>query len=280
MPGANLRIATCQFPVSGDLEKNGDYICRYIRKAASGGADIVHFCEAALSGYAGSCPEYGVDVFDVPSFRGFDWASLREKTENIMGLAKEYGIWVVLGSSHYVSPRHKPTNCLYLVSSSGRIRNRYDKSMCTKGDLKAYSPGNRLVTFTIKGVKCGLLICADLGNPNLYHAYKRKGVKVLFHSYYNARFNGPIPNDTWVVPMNKTKAQEYGMWVIANNSSGRHSCWATFIAGPDGQYHSLKRHVSGILSHEIVINELAQESMFSRGKPSTHPRVLDGRSLP
>ena len=49
--------------------------------------------------------------------------------------------WVLLGSTHYVSEKDKPTNCLYVISDQGRIIDRYDKCKCVPGDLKVYSPG-------------------------------------------------------------------------------------------------------------------------------------------
>ena len=143
MSGRGLKAATCQFPVSGDIDANADHICKMIRQAAGNGADVVHFCETALSGYAGSCPDHGVKVFDVATFKRYDWERLRLRTRQIMSLAGKLRIWVVLGSTHYLSETDKPTNCLYVISSRGRIVNRYDKCMCTSGDLKAYSPGKR-----------------------------------------------------------------------------------------------------------------------------------------
>lgn len=275
-----LTIATCQFPVSADIRKNGKYIQDQIAQAAEEQADIVHFCESALSGYAGSCPEYGVPVFDVASFEGFDWDTLREETRTIQELARQHGIRVILGSAHYVDDAVKPMNCLYVISRQGRIVNRYDKRMCTPGDLLAYTPGNRSVTFTVKGVKCGVLICADLDNANFYHAYRRTGVKVLLHSYYNARFNGPVSNDEWVVPRNQARARDYGMKVFANNSSARHSCWPTFIAGPKGEFHSLRRHASAMLIQTLSTSEFDQAPSLHTGTTVDHPRIANGRSTP
>lgn len=37
-----LKIATCQFPVTGDIRANADYIKRFIVEAAANKADIVH----------------------------------------------------------------------------------------------------------------------------------------------------------------------------------------------------------------------------------------------
>ena len=46
-----LKVATCQFPVTGDLNSNAQYIKKFIMEAAQNNADIVHFSEAALTGY-------------------------------------------------------------------------------------------------------------------------------------------------------------------------------------------------------------------------------------
>jgi len=240
MSQKQIKVATSQFPVSGDVHKNAKIIRKQMREAAAARADVVHFCETALTGYAGSCPEYGVPVFDLPTLRDYDWDTLRARTHEIMALACDLGVWVILGSTHYLSESDKPANCLYIIDDRGKLRNRYDKRFCTPGDLTAYSPGNRYVMTTIHGFRCGFMICADEGSPALFRAHKRKGVEVLFHSFYNARFNGPIPNDTYVVPDMQTKAREHGMWIYGNNSSARHSCWSTFVAGPDGQFAKLR----------------------------------------
>ncbi len=47
-----LKVATCQFSVSGDVDENARYVKGFIKKASANKADIVHFSEAALSGYA------------------------------------------------------------------------------------------------------------------------------------------------------------------------------------------------------------------------------------
>ena len=96
-----LKVATCQFPVTGDLQHNAGYIRKFIVEAAGNKADIVHFPEAALTGYP---PE------DIPSFDDYDWEALRAETRGIMSLAKAHHIWVVMGSAHYLDEQEKPMN--------------------------------------------------------------------------------------------------------------------------------------------------------------------------
>ena len=106
-----LKVATCQFSVSGDVDENARYVKGFIKEASANKADIVHFSEAALSGYA---------RVDFQDFDGYDWAKLRTHTQEIMGLAREHRIWVVVGSAHYLSAAEKPMNCLYIISSEGK----------------------------------------------------------------------------------------------------------------------------------------------------------------
>ena len=48
-----LKIATCQFPVDRDVERNCGFVLQQMASAKKRGADVVHFCETCLSGYAG-----------------------------------------------------------------------------------------------------------------------------------------------------------------------------------------------------------------------------------
>ena len=65
---AYLRVASCQFPVTEDIERNARFIRRYMKKAVNLGAHVLHTSEACLSGYAG---------VDFSSFDVFDWSVVR-----------------------------------------------------------------------------------------------------------------------------------------------------------------------------------------------------------
>src|SRR5262249_46239794 len=123
-------------------------------------------------------------------YRGFDWARLETATRRVLDVARRTGIWIILGSTHRLTGRHKPHNCVYVINSSGAIVDRYDKMFCAgdksgrRGDLAHYSPGDHFVVFTVKGVRCGVLICYEYAFPELYREYKRLGVQLIFHSFH------------------------------------------------------------------------------------------------
>jgi len=282
-----LKVAACQFPVSGDVKNNSNYIKKFIVEAAMNKADIIQFPEVALPGYPPG---------DIPSFQNFDWDGLRRETNSIMALAKEYNIWVILGSAHFVSENEKPLNCLYIISNEGKIVDRYDKSMLTSGDLKYFTPGNHIVTIDLKGFKLGFLICYDSCFPEMYNIYRHEGVKVLLHSFYNAHHKGKTILDEIIPAEIRVRASDNLMWVIASNSSGEYSSWATCIARPDGSLESLERGNPRILyrefpdetltkdfrswTHNNKMMKLSSDEIYHNGVPSVHPRVLNTKSLP
>ena len=107
-----LKVATCQFPVSADIEQNAGWITRQMHEAARQGARVAHFPEDALSGYAGA---------DFETFTGYDWAALDRATDRIRQSAGELGIWVAIGSAHRFSDVSAPHNSLYVISDGGEV---------------------------------------------------------------------------------------------------------------------------------------------------------------
>ena len=83
-----IRVATCQFAVSGSIRRNAAQMRRQIKQAKRLRADVVHFSETALTGYAGA---------NFESWDGFDWDTLRVETEGLQelcGLNSNLGVGV------------------------------------------------------------------------------------------------------------------------------------------------------------------------------------------
>ncbi len=284
-PTSNLRIATCQFPVSASPTENANYIREFMHKAAGAGAHLLHTSEASLSGYAGS---------DFPAFEKYNWDALRKETSGLRALAKDLRMWLVLGSAHFLDEHTKPTNCLYLIDPEGKIADRYDKCFCTGGDQKHYSAGDRLVTRDIRGVRIGLAICYDICWPQFYVGYRELGVTVMVHSFYNAGAKGKNCLDTLNVYQVPTRCADNRLWAVANNSSKPYSHWGSFIARPDATIaKQLPINRPGILIHDFpdTLSEggwyhnfkpmmKRDDEIMSWGTPSKHPRQRDGRAEP
>ena len=286
----SLRVATCQFSVEGAIAHNRRWILDQITESAEQNAAVAHFSECALSGYAG---------VDISSTADIAWTELEAATLDIMSAAKRHRIWVVLGSTHRLDDNVKPHNCLYIISPQGKIVDRYDKRFCTGRagpkatlDLCYYTPGNRAVTFDVKGVKCGVGICYDYRFPELYRGLKRLGVQVLFQSFHNARMSVVADQkyNIWktIVPATmQCRAAENHFWISANNSTARPSKWSSFTVQPDGEIVGrLKLHKPGVLITDMAMRgdffdapalwrDAAMANTLHSGNLVEHPRSAD-----
>jgi predicted amidohydrolase len=277
MPADILKIATCQFAVGRNIKRNSQQIQQFMRKAKKLSADIVHFPECALSGYVG---------IDFPNFDDYDWGLLRNETEKVMFLAKKLRIWVVLGSTHPLTPPNKPHNSLYLISPDGRIVDRYDKRFCTSGDLRRLTPGNRFVYFTINGVKCSLLICFDLRFPELYRELYKHKVNCIFQSFYNARQKGPSVHTHIMRQTMQCHAATNHFWVSMTNSSGLYSPYPSCFIQPDGVIvKQLQQNKAGIMVNTVDMSKKFYDPMAGfrelviQGKLTNAPKTIkDPRS--
>ncbi len=270
-----LTIAGGQFPVSTDVPANANWILKQMREAKQKGADIIHFPECALSGYAG---------VDYTTLANFDWSSLREQTMRILAAADSLDLWVLLGSMHRLSGENKPHNCVYVIDPEGRIVDRYDKRFCTDGDLDFFTPGDHLATFTLNGVSCGVLICFDVRFPELYRAYVHERVHIVFHSFYNARQKKggihPI-----IMPVTcQAHAGINHLFISMTNSSAKHS-WPCHFITPDGRIEKkLKTDKPGVLISTVDLAKDYYDASASfrmdaiNGKWNSGETVEDERS--
>ena len=259
-----LKVATCQFGVSADIEANAAKIRKQMAQAAERGADVVHFSECALSGYAS---------VDFDSFEDYNWDLLKEKTLEIIDLAGKLNIWAVLGSSHRLSEPHKPHNCLYLVSPEGKLVDRYDKRFGTVIDLDNYTPGNRFVDFDINGVACSLLICFDLRFPELYRELYKQGVQCIFQSFYNARQQGPSVHTNIMRQTMQANAANNGFWASMANACGWFCPYPSCFIQPDGRIvQQLTDHTDGLMVNTVDTNE----KFYDPSAPFRH-FAIDGK---
>jgi predicted amidohydrolase len=254
-----ISVATCYFPVDAEISQNQQYVETQTLRARELGADVAHFPEAGLSGYAG---------VDFKSFRGFHWSRLEAATRHILDLARQTRLWVVLGSTHRLTGRHKPHDSVYIINPHGSIIDRYDKMFCGGTDVSHYSPGRHFATFKIRGVRCGVLICYEYAFPELYREYKRRGVQLLFHSFHAGHASpkrvaamgaevGPrfhrlnhgssYPEIRMPASVQAAAAANY-FWISCSNTSARNSCFPSFFVRADGIITGrLRRNVAGVL---------------------------------
>jgi predicted amidohydrolase len=216
----SLRIAVAQTTATADVRHNGGTVRRLMRDAASERARLVQFPEGFLSGYA---KEQIQDWGDV------DWPAVRDELEQIAVLAAELGIWVVLGSSHPLTPPHRPHNSLYVISDGGKVVDRYDKRFCSHTEITSfYSPGFDPVVFEVDGFRFGCAICIEINFPDLFSQYCELGVDCLLLSAY--------PVDEVFEAKARAHASINTYWVAMALPSQTAHLMNSGVIGPDGRY--------------------------------------------
>ena len=254
-----VRIATCQHPVSGNLEKDCDAILRLMERASNEGAHLAHFCECGLGGYAG---------VDIPNLDAYNWDKDLRCKQVLCEKARSLRLWLAFGGNHYLNDKLPPHNSVFIVNSQGKLIDRYDKILrvvrpvqakrLKENDEAYYSSGTRMVVFQVKGIRFGVLICSDFRKPQLYHHYKSLGVQVMLHSYHNGgqdavfltRWKNVLGH---IVPATmQSYASNNDMWISATNTCRRQSSWPAFFVTPDGIVDGkLPLHRPGALITEV-----------------------------
>ena len=232
-----LRIAAAQFPVSHNIGENYKYIEKLIKKASDRDVEVLHFPETALPGY-----------LNIPkdNLSRFDWNTLESFTEAICILAHSYNIWVILGSIRNEEGQ-LPRNCICVISNSGKIIGYYDKQRIYKTEAEYYSPGKSPFVVSIKGYKCGFLICYDNCFPELYSTYRDMGAVLIFHSMYNAGNKNMTSIKDLIAANLLVRSADNQIWISASNSSRAYCPCPSTIARPDGCTIRARRHVTSIV---------------------------------
>ena len=283
-----LTVATCQFPISSNCQQNLDFVLRQISEAKAGGAQLVHLSEACVSGYLG---------VEIKSAGDSDWDEIRAAMTAIQTAARRHRIWVVVGCNHRLSGRHKPHNSLHVINAKGELVDRYDKRFCTgdnsrSGDLLHYSPGSKFVTFDVRGVRCGLLICHDFRYPELFREYKKRGVHLMLVSFHNARMTVEANRRYSVyVPATIQSAAASNFFAISSNNGSWKQAWPSFVTNAEGMIiDKAPAHRAAVLINTIDTREALYDAsvawrdrcmrgIYNSGRLISDPRSRDRKSL-
>jgi NAD+ synthetase len=163
-----LRVAIAQLNVTvGDVAGNARMILDAAREAQALGADVLLTPELALSGYP---PE---DLLLRPDF-------YRACEREVVALAKLAALPVVLG--HPVQMGGKAYNAASMLEG-GHVRASYYKHRLPNYEVfdeeRYFASGTEPCVVDIKGVRCGLAICADVWSPGAAEAAHAAGSELL-----------------------------------------------------------------------------------------------------
>jgi predicted amidohydrolase len=190
-----MRIAVAQgigamdFPDADSVREQGRRVRELMRLAADGGARLVLFTEGALSGLPGrQLPSSHPDRPGEADWSRVDWQVLEAERQQLIDLARELGLWAVVGSVHHEEGVERPFNSLYVISDRGVLVGRYDKRFLSNRESSVlYSAGDHATVITADGVRFGCAICIEARWPEVFVEYEMLGVDcVLLASYSGA----------------------------------------------------------------------------------------------
>lgn len=216
-----LKVSAVQMTVEdGKIETNMEQAERMAKTVAGNehGVDLLLFHEA--------CLESGTPLEQI------DEAKTAEVAEFWKRLAAETGINILAGRVERRDGRlyNKAT----VFAPDGRILADYAKMHLFNQERETMVPGDEKVIFELKGMKIGIMICADFGFPELSRKYASAGVDVLA-----VTSSWAYPDDDLWVICNQARAAENGIYVVSCDRTGPTSkglikVGRSMVCDPDG----------------------------------------------
>jgi predicted amidohydrolase len=195
----SMTVAAAQLPLLPDpgdasqVRASGAAVRALMRRARTRGADLAHFPEGALTSPGKRVmSSTGPDDIGPADWDRADWAGLARELDEVTRLAGQLRLWTVIGGIHRAASDARPSNCLFVISSRGRLVGRYDERMLSKTkSTLMYTAGRDPLVFTASGVRFGCALGMETHYPELFAAYEERDVDcILFSTHGNPEVPG------------------------------------------------------------------------------------------
>lgn len=181
-------------------------------------------------------------------------------------LAKELGVWLLIGSIGVKVNEAQLANRSHLFAPDGRLAALYDKIHMFDVKLsrtefynesKDNRAGHKAVVADMGFAKLGVSICYDVRFPHLHRDLAKAGAQILS---VPAAFTVPTGQAHWEVLL-RARAIETGSFVIApaqvgEHEGGRQTYGHSMIIGPWGEILAEKPDGTGIIMAEIDLGDV------------------------
>ena len=248
-----IKVATCQFVLVNDLNKNKRNIIKIIEQSAKKKARIVLFPECALTNYMSE--EY--NPTEICSSKDMETALVE-----IAAVAKANKIYVAVGTCLYNNKKKSWFNALVIINDKGKRQCVYNKMALTRYGKEIFDQGTTLPTFIIDGVKFGCQICFDVRFAENYRKLFKKNVHVVLHAYHQAG----IPEIAeqrreLMVAFQRVRSSENGIYTVTSNTlgsnKGKDQWIPSMIVNPRGDViKTCTAGRSGIITATIQADEV------------------------
>jgi len=199
-----LRAGVAQINLSNDIGTNTERILSYLKSAASLEVDFLCFPECSLTGY--KC-----------DFHNINWNEVAQALDKLQEAVTTEGVTIAVGTPY--AEAGKIYNAAIVISADHKLK--YFKNNLTDFDKQYFAKGKGILSFAVKGIKCGLLICRDQNDLWLAQEYARMGTKVVFlpaaHYYLPAEAHRKVAKNR-ALPI--ARAVENGFFVAKANAVG------------------------------------------------------------
>ncbi len=163
---AVLQIDSDQHDIEGNLKK----IIGRIEGAAKQKANLMVFCELALSAFQLSRDDYVRLAQTIPG----------PATDSVGEAARAANAWVLFGMPE--KDGDDIYNALAIMNPRGELEAKYRKSHLWLTENQTFSRGNDLCIFETDFGKVGTSICYDIMFPEFFRALAAQGAGVITHS--------------------------------------------------------------------------------------------------
>lgn len=155
----------------GDLKTNLEQVLALTREAAAKGARLIVFPELILTGYNQDL--LGAKLLELALQRG------DEPIQRLAYTASEHGVYLVVG---FVERREIPGviyNSVVFCGPNGEVIDTYAKSHLWGPERLYFRRGQTLPIYQTEFGKLGLLICYDIGFPEVARIVSLRGAEIL-----------------------------------------------------------------------------------------------------
>ena len=230
-----------------------------VREAARAGARLI------------ATPE-GTNILQRDRKLLFEAVRPLDEDECVLGLrrlAKELGVWILIGSALVKREDGQLANRSALVGADGAIKATYDKIHMFDVDLPTgerhresalYTPGEQATVAETPWGKLGLSVCYDVRFPHLYRAMAKAGAEIVT---VPAAFTRPTGEAHWEILL-RARAIETGAYVLAPAQGGFHEdgrgTWGrSTIVGPWGEILAkAEDDEPGVITAELDLDAVAK----------------------
>lgn len=268
-----MKFALLQLNSQSDLHVNIKTLAAMVREAASLGAELV------------ATPENTFLMAEPGSEQHFYTESEHPGVLASLACAKEFGVWLLVGSVHVIGKvgDTKMLNRLLLINPQGEIVARYDKIHLFDADVPGdrsyresdrFLAGDKQMMADIDGTKIGLTICYDIRFPHLYRSLAKGGAQILA---VPAAFTQVTGEAHWHTLL-RARAIENGCFIIAPAQTGTHpgnrkTYGHSLVVDPWGKILADGGTDTGIVYADIDIAEV--EKVRARLPSLEHDRPFD-----